>query len=210
MRIKLSEIKQGKNWSRTFGVGDISELVDSMRVHGQITPVIVDADNNLIAGFRRVAAAMELGWEEIEATVNDIGRDPKTVNLIENMQRENLTLWEEIQAIRDVFGSECSQSEIARQLSKSRPWVETRVKVWDLPQEFIDRVRLGVAGVSEINKRIRGRTNKVNESTGGGKPNAESIKQTITLLLQQGREAEATALSYALGAIKQDELLNRS
>jgi len=210
VKVKLSDIKQGKNWSRTFGVGDISELVESMREHGQITPVIIDTDNNLIAGFRRVAAATELEWEEIEATYNEHGRDPKAVNLIENMQRQNLTLWEEIQAIRDVFGSECSQSEIARQLSKSRPWVETRVKVWGLPQEFIDRVRLGVAGVSEINKRLRGRTNNSGTSTGGGKPNQEEIKGVITALMRQGRDDEAKALSFALGAVKQSELLGYS
>lgn len=205
MKVLLRDIKQGKNWSRTFGVGDITELVASMREHGQVTPIIVDGEMNLIAGFRRVAAATELGWEDIEATVNSDGRNPKTVNLIENMNRENLTLWEEIQAIRDVFGSEASQGEIARQLSKSRPWVEPRVKIWELPQEFIDRVRLGVAGVNEIRKRLRGRT-KTNQSTGGGKPNQEELKQAITDLLKADRTLEARALSYAIGGISRDEL----
>jgi ParB/RepB/Spo0J family partition protein len=207
MKVKLSDLKIGKNWSRTFGVGDITELVDSMREHGQITPVIVDKNGNLLAGFRRVAAAQELEWKEIEATIQS--GDGKVINLIENMNRENLTLWEEIQAIRDVFGSESSQGEIARQLSKSRPWVEPRVKIWELPQEFIDRVRLGVAGVNEIRKRLRGRT-KTNESTGGGKPNQDQLKDTITKLMQQGRDHEAKALSYALGAISQEELLGHS
>lgn len=206
MKIKLEDLNIGKNWSRTFGVGDIQELVDSMSAHGQITPVIVDDQNNLIAGFRRVAAATQLGWTEIEAVVNDAGRDPKIVNLIENMNRENLSLWEEIQSIRDVFGPETSQSDIARQLSKSRPWVEPRVKVWELPQEFLDRVRLGVAGVKEIRDRLRGRTKSLT-STGGGKPNQEQIKQVITELLKSNRLAEATALSYAIGGVSKEELL---
>lgn len=211
MMVRLDELNIGKNWSRTFGVGDISELVSSMQQHGQITPIIIDGQNNLIAGFRRVAAAGELGWEEIEAVVIAIGRDVKVVNLIENMQRENLTLWEEIQAIRDTFGGEASQSEIARQLSKTRPWVEPRVKIWELPQDFIDRVRLGVAGVSEIKARLRGRTGKdTSTSRGINCPNQKELKETITDLLSAGREPEARALSYALGGLSKSELLGES
>lgn len=207
MKVRIEDLVIGKNWSRTFGVGDVSELVASLREHGQITPVIIDGEKNLIAGFRRVAAATELGWEEIDATVNAIGRDPKLVNLIENMQRENLTLWEEIQAIRDAFDREASQSEIARQLSKTRPWVEPRVKIWELPQDFIDRVRLGAAGVSEIKARLRGRNTGSATSRGVNCPNQKELKETITDLLTSNREAEARALSYALGGITKEELL---
>lgn len=210
MMVRLDELEIGKNWSRTFGVGDISELVASMQQHGQITPIIIDEHGNLVAGFRRVAAAGELGWEEIEAVINASGRDVKVVNLIENMQRENLTLWEEIQAIRDTFGGEASQSEIARQLSKTRPWVEPRVKIWELPQDFIDRVRLGVAGVSEIKARLRGRTTGSTTSRGINCPNQKELKQTITDLLSAGREPEARALSYALGGLSKSELLGES
>jgi ParB family chromosome partitioning protein len=208
MKVKLEDLKIGKNWSRVFGVGDIQELAESMQEHGQITPVLIDESNNLIAGFRRVAAAQQLGWYEIDANIHD-GDNGKVINLIENMNREDLTLWEEIQAIRDVFGTETSQGEIARQLSKSRPWVEPRVKIWELPQDFIDRVRLGVAGVKEIKNRLRGRT-KTNNSPGRGRPNQEELKDVITQLMQQNRNDEAKALSYALGAIKREELLGNS
>lgn len=209
MKVRVDEIVKGKNWSRTFGVGDIAELADSMEAHGQITPVIIDGEKNLVAGFRRVAAAEKLGWETIEAVINDIGRDPKLVNLIENMQREDQTLWEEIQSIRDVFGPEASQSEIARALSKTRPWVQPRVQVWDLPQEFLDKVRVGVAGVKEIKKRLKaqkGGNTDTPTSAGVNCPNQREIKETITDLLQCGKSAEARALSYALGALTREEL----
>lgn len=210
MLVSIDEIQLGKNYSRTFGVGDISELADSMHEVGQITPVVLDKNNVLVAGYRRYAAAKQLEWEEIDAVVREGSEDEnKVVNLIENMNRENLTLWEEIQGIRDVFGPEASQSEIARSLSKSRPWVEVRVKVWELPQDFLDRVRLGVAGVSEIRTRLRGRTGEPTATGGKGvnQPNQKELKGTITELLKVGREAEAKALSYALGGISREELL---
>lgn len=210
MMVELAKIKVGKNYSRTHGIGDITELVDSMREHGLIQPISVDRDHNLIAGFRRVAAAVELGWVEIPATWY-YGENPKQANLVENMNRESLTLWEEIQAIRDVFGSEASQGEIARALSKSRPWVEPRVKIWELPSEFIDRVRLGVAGVSEIKKRLRGRTGKnTATSKASGTPSQQQIKTIITELLLAEREAEAKALSYAIGGCKVEDLFPES
>lgn len=209
MKVPLDEIQLGKNYSRTFGVGDVEELAASMHEIGQITPVILNQHGVLVAGYRRYAAAEKLGWKEIDAVIRDGSDDEhKVVNLIENMNRENLTLWEEIQGIRDVFGSEASQSEIARRLSKSRPWVEPRVKIWELPQDFIDRVRLGAAGVAEIRARLRGRTNKdTPTSRGVNCPNQKELKETITDLLTAGREAEARALSYALGGISKEELL---
>lgn len=213
MLVPIDDITPLKNYSRTFGVGDISELAASMNEIGQITPVVLDTRNGLIAGYRRLAAAKELGWEEIDAVVREGDeKENKVVNLIENMNRENLTLWEEIQGIRDVFGSEASQSEIARRLSKSRPWVEPRVKVWELPQDFIDRVRLGVAGVSEIRSRLRGRTGEPSAtgSRGVNQPNQKELKQTITELMSAERHAEARALSYALGGISKEELLGES
>ncbi len=209
MKVPLNEIQLGKNYSRTFGVGDVTELAESMQEHGQITPVILDDHGNLIAGYRRYHAAQSLGWHEIEAMVRagDDAQKSKVVNLLENMQRTELTLWEEIQAIRDVFGIEASQSEIARQLSKSRPWVEPRVKVWEMPQDFIDRVRLGVAGIQEIRKRLRARTGKdTATSKREGTPKQDEIKETITQLVAAGREAEAKALSYAIGGISREEL----
>lgn len=210
MKVPLDEIQLGKNYSRTFGVGDVTELAESMHEVGQITPVVLDTHGVLVAGYRRYAAAQSLGWEEIDAVIREGSEDEnKVVNLIENMNRENLTLWEEIQGIRDVFGPEASQSEIARKLSKSRPWVEPRVKVWEMPQDFIDRVRLGVAGVAEIRKRLRGRTGEPSATGARGvnQPNQKELKQTITELLAADRQAEAKALSYALGGISKEELL---
>lgn len=211
MKIKIDDIIVGKNWSRTFGVGDVTELSESMSTHGQITPIIIDADNNLVAGFRRLEAAKRLGWDEIEACVND--GDDKVINLIENMNRENLTLWEEIQAVRDVFGPETSKSEIARQLSKTRPWVRPRVEIWTLPPEVIDKVRLGLYGVKEIMQHLRQRDG--GDSSGRKKPVLKDgtlpkgeIKGVVTELLARGRDVEARALSYAVGGISRETLLD--
>ncbi|MBX6396308.1 MAG: ParB N-terminal domain-containing protein [Alicyclobacillaceae bacterium] len=46
--------------------GDIGEIAESMRRYGLIHPIVVDAQNRLVAGGRRLEAAKHLGWREIE------------------------------------------------------------------------------------------------------------------------------------------------
>lgn len=209
MKLKLDEIELGKNWSRCTGVGDLSELVNSLRENGQITPVIVTPDRELVAGYRRVAAARELGWETVDA-VETLSQRPGVINLVENMNREGLSLWEEIQAIRDVFGSDATQAEIGRSLGKTKTWVKPRVDVWTLSEAMIDKVRLGQSGVKEIKAALSERRGPSTTSRNFGYPSQPEIKQAITHLMGEGREAEARALSYAVGGITQEELLGIS
>lgn len=200
---KISDIKLGQNFSRPFGVGNFSELAESMQQHGQITPVIIDKDNNLIAGFRRLAAALSLEWEDID-TIECKG-DPKIINLIENMNREGLSLWDECRSILDVFGPEPVLSEISRVLSKSRTWVKPRVEIWTLPQGFQDKVLRGESGVAEIRKMLKEKTPKDQiVTTRLTMPTTGDVKELVSWLMDAGRECEAVALSYACGSVNRE------
>jgi ParB family chromosome partitioning protein len=68
--------------------GDLSALAESMEHIGLLNPIVIDSDNYLIAGYRRLTAARKLGWETIEARVVDV-RDRKTLLMIE--MEENTT-----------------------------------------------------------------------------------------------------------------------
>lgn len=204
MKVKLKDITPGTNYSRAFGVGDVSELAASMQEHGQINPIILTDDNELVAGYRRFAAANELQWDEIDA-IRCVG-DPALVNLIENMNREGLSLWEEIQAIRTVFGTDAKQATIARALSKSKTWVKPRLRIWDLPQEFQDKVRAGHSGIKEIRAMLSPSKPNSPTSTGMGTPNQADLKRTITWLMTQDRVRDAYVLAYATGTISEQEL----
>ncbi len=86
MRMKLTEIRIGNRIRRN--PGDLSELKDSMRRLGLLQPILVDTDNNLVAGFRRLEAAKELGWETIDARLIEV-KDRKERLIIE--ADENVT-----------------------------------------------------------------------------------------------------------------------
>ena len=63
-------IKVGKRFRKDLG--NIDALVESIREVGLLHHVVVDASGNLIAGERRVAACVRLGWRDIPATIVDL------------------------------------------------------------------------------------------------------------------------------------------
>lgn len=206
MKLKLSEIKKAKNYSRTYGVGDVTELAESLEENGQLMPVLVSPDHTLVAGYRRLAAAEKLGWTEIWAEVTD--RDPKVVNLVENMSRKDLTLWEEIQAIRDAFGDEPAYATVAKALSKHRDWVRPRVDVWKLEKEFIQEIQLNKVDIGRLRAKLYKRKTPAPDSRYTDLPTPTQIREVISRLVEAGRNDEARALSFAIGTVDRDQLLD--
>ena len=67
MKIPISKIRIEERHRKDLG--DLASLAESMRNVGLLQPVVVDKDNRLIAGERRIQAALKLGWKEIHAFV---------------------------------------------------------------------------------------------------------------------------------------------
>lgn len=96
--IDISKIKVGERQRRY--IGDITTLKKSMKEIGLLNPIIVSSDYTLIAGYRRLLAAKELGWKTITARV--ISSDKKDIfediEFYENYARKNL-FQEEIEEV---------------------------------------------------------------------------------------------------------------
>lgn len=73
--------------------GDIAGLADSIREHGLLHPLVVDADDRLVAGGRRLEAVRELGWLCVPVTrLGDLTETQlREVELEENLRRKDLT-----------------------------------------------------------------------------------------------------------------------
>lgn len=102
-KIAIKDIRIGNRQRKEYH--NIEEMTKSLARHGLIQPVVLDQNNGLIAGGRRLAGAVNLGWTEIDYTtreaLDDISR--KELELEENLQRENLTWVEEVRAVRDLY-----------------------------------------------------------------------------------------------------------
>ncbi|MBE7437736.1 MAG: ParB N-terminal domain-containing protein [Spirochaetales bacterium] len=91
MRLRISEIKTGNRIRRELG--DLGELENSLQRLGLLNPLLIDPDNNLLAGYRRLTAAKNLGWDAIEVRLIEV--DSPEARLIieseENTVRKNFT-----------------------------------------------------------------------------------------------------------------------
>ena len=87
MLINVSDVKVRKRIRKENG--DIHLLMESMREHGLINPIVVTEKYELIAGFRRFTAATKLGWDVIPATVVEASTKLQKLELEmeENIQR---------------------------------------------------------------------------------------------------------------------------
>lgn len=85
-------------------VKDLDRLADSISEFGILEPIIIDENNVLIAGFRRMSAAILLDWAEVPAIRRDdlSELDKKRIELEENIQRQQLTWAEEAKAIAEI------------------------------------------------------------------------------------------------------------
>jgi hypothetical protein len=85
--------------------GDVARIVESLRRHGQYRPVVVNArTQEVLAGNHTLAAAVELGWDEIAATFVDVDADTAArIALIDN--RANDLAGYDDQALAELLAS---------------------------------------------------------------------------------------------------------
>jgi ParB family transcriptional regulator, chromosome partitioning protein len=151
--VALSEIVPSPLQPRkSFRADQLQELIESIREHGIIQPLIVRKVNGkceIIAGERRWRAAGHLGLKEAPVIVRQASdRDVLELALIENLQREDLNPIEEANAYRrlaDEFA--LKQEDIAQRVGKSRSVVANSIRLLDLHsqvQSYLIQGRLTV------------------------------------------------------------------
>ena len=124
---------------RRFDEALIAELAASIRSQGLLQPIIVrpsDTRFELVAGERRLRAVQRLGQEFIPALVRGYN-DEQAVEaaLIENLQREDISVVEEAQAYQRLLDEFAySQAEIAQRTGKSRAAVSNTLRLLQLPE----------------------------------------------------------------------------
>ena len=102
MLVPIADIKVKKRLRKDMG--DIAALADSMKRFGQISPILVNKKNVLIAGGRRLEAARSLGWRSINAIEVDVSDELTKLEyeLEENAQRHDFNSEETTEAIRKI------------------------------------------------------------------------------------------------------------
>jgi ParB family chromosome partitioning protein len=128
--------------------GDLTELTASIAEKGVLEPLLVKPSRStgrwmIIAGERRFRAARAAGLAEVPCVEMDIDAGSVAeIALIENMQRKDLTVWEEadgLLALCERFGY--THEEVARKVGKSRSTVTEALSIAAIPPDVRDMCR---------------------------------------------------------------------
>jgi ParB family chromosome partitioning protein len=139
-KIPLSQIVDTGNVREDYA--DIDELAESIKKTGQLEPVLVKAlepDDDgieryeLIAGHRRRMAFQKLceageGFTNIDAII--VTGDKLTLQLVENLQRNDLTAVERERGIYQMCKNGLSQKEVAARLAKPEFFISRNVSAY--------------------------------------------------------------------------------
>jgi ParB family transcriptional regulator, chromosome partitioning protein len=142
LEIKLSEIEPNEHQPRmNFKEGPMADLVESIRVHGVIQPVVVSpkvgGGYNLVAGERRWRASNFLKLKTIPAIVRTPNDQQKLeMALVENVQREDLGPLETATAYVKLHQQfNLSYEEVAKKVGKAFSTVLNATRLLNLPLE---------------------------------------------------------------------------
>lgn len=128
-------------------MGDLSELVASIIEKGIIEPLIVRQRGEryqIIAGERRYQASIQAGLRELPVVLREVD-DTEVIELalIENLQRKDLTPFEEAEALHGLAdGCGYTHEDLARRLGKSRSAVTESLALLAMPDEVRTLCRL--------------------------------------------------------------------
>lgn len=131
---------------RIFDEASLFELAESIRSCGVIQPLNVrkldDNTYELISGERRLKASKLIGLKTVPAIVMNIEEEKSAViALIENLQRENLSFFEEALAYEKLISEfSLTQDELAFKLGKSQSAVANKLRLLKLSDEIKTKV----------------------------------------------------------------------
>src|SRR5437762_4532727 len=137
--IAIDQIDPNPNQPRQV-MGDLSELIASISEKGIIEPLVVRQRGDrfqIVAGERRYQAAVQAGLRELPVVVRDVDEtEMLELALIENLQRKDLTAFEESEALHGLAES-CgyTHEDLARRLGKSRTSITESLALTAMPDD---------------------------------------------------------------------------
>jgi ParB family chromosome partitioning protein len=128
-------------------MGDLSELIASITEKGILEPLVVRQRGDryqIVAGERRYQAAVQVGMRDLPVVIRDVDEtEMLELALIENLQRKDLTPFEESEALQGL-AERCgyTHEDLARRLGKSRTSVTESLALNAMPEGVRNLCRL--------------------------------------------------------------------
>lgn len=168
----------------------IFELAQSIQENGLIQPIVVRQNGEvyeIIAGERRYRAMMRIGMLKVPCIVNNMD-DQKSaaLALIENIQREDLNVYEEAKAYREILKTEkITQKELAKRLGKSQSSIANKIRLLELPKPVLDALNQREITERHARALLNVETAKVDEVLDTILDKKLNVKDTENLIKRQ-------------------------
>ena len=131
-----------------FAAEEMRALADSISAHGLLQPVVVRRVHDryqLVAGERRLRAAIQAGW--VDVPVNVIEADDRQVAelaIVENLQRKDLNPLEKAASFQKYLSQYgCTQEDLASRLKLDRSTIANLIRLLELPEAVQEAIRRG-------------------------------------------------------------------
>ncbi len=152
MLYDIKTIRANPNQPRkNFDKKSIEELANSIRQQGLLVPILIKKDDNnknflIVAGERRWRASKLAGIKKIKAIVIDNKKiDSALISIIENVQREDLSVIEEAEAYNKlILDFKMTHEEIAKKTGKSRSYITNIVRILGLSTKVRKHLEDGI------------------------------------------------------------------
>jgi len=127
-------------------LGDLTDLVNSIKEKGLLEPILVreiEGRFQIIAGERRYHASKAAGLRQVPCIEMEVDeRGVLEISLIENLQRRDLTAFEEADGIRSLCERfDYTHEKVATKLGKSRTSVTELLSIGTIPEEIREECR---------------------------------------------------------------------
>ncbi len=161
MQLEIKKIFSDQDWNcrkEKIAPIDVQTLAESIKANGLLQPIVVRPYNKdgydwmQVLGHRRLAACKLLKWTHIEGSVNETLTEDsaRSLNLIENLERKDLNMFQEAQAIKWFRDRGLQLREVAKRVGQSTGWVSTRYLILDLDPDIQLEVAAGFLTQDQI------------------------------------------------------------
>lgn len=147
-----------------FTPESVKDLADSIQEHGLQFPLVVQPHDQgrkawrLLAGHRRFkAVTLFLKWKTVPAVIRYhlTEHQARILNLTENLERKDLNILEEAQAIRNLYPEGVSLRQASADLKKPTRWIHTRMRLLELPAEVQMKAAAGLLSAVNIETIVK-------------------------------------------------------
>jgi len=227
--IAIDQIDPNPNQPRHV-MGDLSELIASISEKGIIEPIVVRQRGDrfqIVAGERRYQASVQAGLSELPVVIREADdTEVLELALIENLQRKDLTPFEEAEALHGL-AARCAYTheDLARKLGKSRSSVTESLALFSMPEDVRNLCRLAdISSKSLLLQIVRQETQQkmtalVEQIASGGISTRQEARQAaakpkagrpkhFTFAYRPPTKQFNLKLSFAKSKVQKDEIIS--